>query len=184
VNICTNSSVRLNASGAVSYAWSPTTGLSNPNISNPIANPATTTTYTVVGTDANGCTNIDQMTVNVMESAGISAGNDVTICEGNIVQLNAVGGSNYTWSPSTGLNNPNIANPVAIPTQTTTYVVTGASTNGCPAVDTVVINVSPKPEAVACEDKMICRGDSIQLIVTTHAQYSWSPTNTLLNRFL
>ena len=45
----------------------------------------------------------------------------------------------------------------------------------------MTVFVNPNPEAVACEDKIICRGDSIQLVVTTHAQYSWSPTNTLLN---
>ena len=181
VTICTNATTSLSASGAVNYSWSPAQGLSNPNIANPLANPSTTTTYTVIGTDFNGCTNIDQVTVAVIESTGISAGNDVTICEGNIVQLNAVGGSNYVWSPSTGLNNPNIANPIAIPTVTTTYTVTGISQNGCPSVDEVVIFVNPRPDAIACEDKTICSGESIQLIVTTHAQYSWSPTNTLLN---
>ena len=181
VTICANAFTRLSASGAMTYTWSPTIGLSNPNIANPIATPSVTTTYTVTGTTVNGCANIDQVTVEVMENTGISAGNDVTTCEGNIVQLNAFGGSNYAWSPSTGLNNPNIANPIATPTTTTTYTVTGVSANGCPAIDTVTIFVNPRPEAIACEDKMICRGDSIQLIVTTHAQYSWSPTNTLLN---
>jgi len=181
VTICANASTRLNAAGAISYTWSPTAGLSNPNIANPIVNPSNTTTYTVTGTDINGCTNTDQITVFVMESTGISTGNDVTICEGNIVQLNAIGGSNYVWSPAIGLNNPNIANPIATPTATTTYTVTGVSTNGCPAIDTVTIFVTPRPEVIACEDKTICRGESVQLIATTHAQYSWSPTNTLLN---
>ncbi len=181
VTICANASTRLSASGAISYTWSPAIGLSNSNIANPIANPSVTTTYIVTGVDANGCSNTDQLTVSVMENTGISAGNDVTICDGNIVQLNAFGGSNYTWSPTTGLNNPNIANPIATPTTTTTYTVTGVSANGCPAIDEVTIFVNPRPEAIACEDKMICRGESIQLIVTTHAQYSWSPTNTLLN---
>ena len=181
VTICANASTNLSASGAVSYSWSPVTGLSNPTIANPIATPAMTTTYTVTGTAINGCTNEAQVTVFVMGNTGISAGNDTTICEGNMVQLNAIGGSNYSWSPATGLSNPNIANPVATPSVTTTYTVTGVSTNGCPVVDMVTITVLPNPEAIACEDKTICLGDSIQLIVTTHAQYSWSPTNTLLN---
>ncbi len=179
--ICTGTSVQLIASGANTYSWSPTTGLNNPNISNPIANPTTTTTYTVTGTDVNGCVNTDQVTVTVIEGAGITASGNVTICEGEGTTLNVAGGTNYTWSPATGLNNPFSPNPVANPTVTTTYTVTSTSINGCPAIANVTVFVNPPPNAIACEDKMICLGDSIQLIVTTHAQYSWSPSNTLLN---
>ncbi len=181
VDICAGASTRLNASGANAYVWSPIVGLSNPNLSNPIATPLVTTTYTVTGTDANGCTHTDQVTVNVVENAGISAGLPTTICEGETTQLVATGGTNYQWSPATGLNSTNIANPIANPTVTTTYTLTGVSANGCPSISTLTVTVLPKPEPVACEDKMICLGDSIQLIVTTFAQYSWSPTNSLIN---
>ncbi|MFT3679576.1 MAG: sugar-binding protein [Ferruginibacter sp.] len=56
--------------------------------------------------------------------------NDTSICQGSAVQLSASGGTGgYIWSPATGLNNPNIANPVATPTTTTTYTVTSQSVN-------------------------------------------------------
>jgi len=181
VDICAGASTRLSVSGAVSYSWSPIAGLNNPNLSNPIATPLVTTTYTVTGTDANGCTDTDEVTVNVMESSGISAGLPVTICEGESTQLTATGGTNYQWSPAAGLSSTTIANPIANPTVTTTYTLTGVSANGCPSISTVTVTVLPKPEPVACEDKTICLGDSIQLIVTTFAQYSWSPTNSLIN---
>lgn len=48
----------------------------------------------------------------------------------------------YSWSPITGLNNPNIANPIASPTTTTTYTMT-ATANGCSNSDAVVVNVNP-----------------------------------------
>jgi hypothetical protein len=54
----------------------------------------------------------------------VNAGNDDTICKGASVLLNASGGLTYAWSPTTGLNNPNISNPAASPDTTTTYVVT------------------------------------------------------------
>ncbi len=67
---------------------------------------------------------------------------DVTICAGNSVQLNTTGGSNYSWSPATGLSNPNVADPIATPANTTLYIV--SSVNGsCSLQDTVLITVIP-----------------------------------------
>jgi gliding motility-associated-like protein len=178
--ICIGETAQLNATGGTTYRWSPSTGLNNINIANPLATPSVTTTYEVTVTDANGCEASDQVTVFVNTGTSITASADATICDGESIQLNVTGGTNYTWTPSTGLSNANIANPIANPTSTTTYIVNSLA-NGCPASDTVIIRVLPKPEAVACADKTICRGDSIQLIVTTHAQYAWSPSNTLID---
>ncbi|MEP6673760.1 MAG: gliding motility-associated C-terminal domain-containing protein [Ferruginibacter sp.] len=53
---CILSTTKLNAYGASTYVWSPTTSLSDAFISNPIASPDKTTLYKVTGTAANGCT--------------------------------------------------------------------------------------------------------------------------------
>jgi len=60
-------STQLNATGGVQYSWYPTTGLSDPNIADPIAQPPVTTTYTVTVTDANGCSDTDDVTVEVLD---------------------------------------------------------------------------------------------------------------------
>ena len=60
-------SAQLNATGAETYVWTPAAGLSNPAIPNPVAMPAVTTTYTVTGTDSQGCTDSDEVTVNVID---------------------------------------------------------------------------------------------------------------------
>ncbi len=66
---CSNvESSQLNATvpyGSGSYTWSPTTGLSNPNIANPVATPSDTTTYTVTYDDGLGCVDSDEMTIAV-----------------------------------------------------------------------------------------------------------------------
>jgi len=62
---CSSGSTQLEASGAQSYTWLPTTGVSNPAISNPVASPSTTTTYTVTGIDAAGCVGKADITVKV-----------------------------------------------------------------------------------------------------------------------
>jgi gliding motility-associated-like protein len=57
--------IQLAASGAVSYQWTPASGLSCVNCASPQASPSTTTTYTVTGTDQNGCTGVESVTVRV-----------------------------------------------------------------------------------------------------------------------
>jgi hypothetical protein len=73
-------SAQLNATGGVSYSWDPTTGLSDPNIANPVAQPSVTTTYTVTVTDANGCQDTDDITVNVMDVRCGHNMNKVLVC--------------------------------------------------------------------------------------------------------
>ena len=75
--------------GSVSpvVSWSPSATLSNASILNPVASPSTTTTYTLTAT-ANGCTNQDQMTVNIGSSATLSV-NNATICSGQSATLTA-----------------------------------------------------------------------------------------------
>jgi PKD repeat protein len=65
--LCSGTSVQLRASGAVSYRWTPTDGLDDPTSPQPIASPATTTTYTVSGTDADGCKSVGTITVQVVD---------------------------------------------------------------------------------------------------------------------
>lgn len=66
VSIQLGNSTALGATGGVSYTWSPATGLSCTNCTTPTASPTITTTYTVIGTDANGCTDLATVTVYVI----------------------------------------------------------------------------------------------------------------------
>ncbi|MBA3664444.1 MAG: choice-of-anchor L domain-containing protein [Bacteroidetes bacterium] len=67
---------------------------------------------------------------------------DQLICKGKSLHLLASGANSYTWFPSSGLNNISIANPVASPSVTTTYSVSGTTTGNCTSVDYVTISVS------------------------------------------
>lgn len=73
-------SAQLNATGGITYSWSPTEGLSDPNIGNPIAQPETSTLYTVTVTDENGCTATDDVFVEVMDIRCGNNLNKVLIC--------------------------------------------------------------------------------------------------------
>ncbi|MBK7306089.1 MAG: gliding motility-associated C-terminal domain-containing protein [Chitinophagaceae bacterium] len=69
---CAFKSATIFASGGNQYFWSPSTGLSNPNISSPVATPSNTQTYTVLVTDATGCTNTDTVTIFIKKAASLA----------------------------------------------------------------------------------------------------------------
>lgn len=133
----------------VSYSWSPSSGLNNAAISNPIANPNTTTTYTLTATkDATGCTTKDTVVVTVDKSTVVSdAGADflktcATNPSGRQIGISPVIGASYSWSPTLGLDNTTIANPVANPNVTTTYTVTTTKdVTGCTTTDSITVTV-------------------------------------------
>ncbi len=84
---------------------------------------STTGTYRDTIPSSTGCDSIITTSLTV-GSASVDAGNNVSICNGQNTQLNATGGLTYSWGPAGSLSNPNIANPLATPTVTTTYTVT------------------------------------------------------------
>lgn len=143
--ICLGSVASLTATGGTTYNWTPSTGLSSSTVANPSASPTSTSTYTVTGTDANGCMANDMVTITVFPLPSVNAGVDQMICMGTSTGLSASGGLMYNWTPSSGLSNSTIANPMASPTSTTTYTVTGSDANGCTANDMVTITVKPLP---------------------------------------
>ncbi len=83
--ICTGSQVTLNGSGAVSYTWD--NGVTN----NVAFTPSGTTTFTVTGTDANGCSNTATETVTLSPAPSLGAITQATVCSGNIATFELTG---------------------------------------------------------------------------------------------
>ncbi len=181
ISICSGTSATLNASGGIYYSWLPITGLSNSSASNTMANPTTTTNYTVTVTDINNCSNSDNVTITVNSLPSANAGNDTSICFGASATLNASGGISYSWLPSTGISNPNIANPNVSITTITTYTVTVTDANNCSNSDNVTISVNPLPAVNAGSDVSICIGGNTILNATGGSIYNWFPTTNLSN---
>ncbi len=144
LEFCTGGFGTLTASGADTYTWSPSTNLSSTTGSSVEVNPATTTSYTVIGTDANLCTNSATATVTVFPLPVVSV-DDANICLGATATLIASGAATYLWSPTTGLSAVVGSSVEANPTTTTTYTVTGTSANFCTNTATVTVTVKPLP---------------------------------------
>lgn len=102
-----------------------------------------------------------------------------TICNGDPVQLNATGGIHYTWSPAESLNDPNIPNPIATPTETTVYYVSMDFNEGCAIVDSVIVRVIREPVVDLTNTENICMNDSITIIASGGLTYNWAPNNQI-----
>ncbi|MBU1720604.1 MAG: PKD domain-containing protein [Bacteroidetes bacterium] len=167
------------------YQWSPSGYLSNPNVAQPIATPQVTTNYTVTVINADGCSATDAVTVTVTPVTLANAGPNDTIECGDtvpvIIGTPAVAGMVYSWSPATGLSNPSIAQPSALPSGTTNYTLTVSDTvNGCISTDVVLVKVNNTPYVEAGPNKTLACNDPVGVQIGTAAifgySYSWSPS--------
>ncbi|MCC7029674.1 MAG: hypothetical protein IT257_05155, partial [Chitinophagaceae bacterium] len=166
-----------------SYAWLPATGLITASSAMPVVIIATSVTYTITVTGANGCTATDVVVVNVNTTPPTAdAGPDKNLncaTTSSAIGTAAIAGSSYSWSPAAGLNANNVAQPVASPNTTTSYTVTVTGANGCTATDVVTVNVNKTPPTVdAGPDKNLNCSLTSATIGTAGiagSTYNWSP---------
>ncbi len=179
--VCEGGSVQLFASGGLPtmYVWDADPTLSATDVFNPTATPTSSTTYTVTGTDINGCSNTSDVFVLVYDLPPVDAGADASICIGDSVQLMASGATDYGWDFDPTLSALDISDPWASPITTRTYTVTGEDDNGCINEDDVIITVNTIPDVSAGTDMTICMGDSIQLMATGAVIYTWDADPSL-----
>lgn len=149
--VCQGDSIRLqvnnlNPNQVLTYVWTPTTEIvSGANTATPVIRPTANRTYYVQATNAQGCTTRDSAVIKFSAVQPITVtATPTTIVAGQTSQITAtnIPGYTYSWTPPTGLNNPNIPNPIASPTQTTTYRLTATNPDGCPQVREVTITVN------------------------------------------
>ncbi len=175
---CEGGSVTLTSSSQVNNFWN-ITGLDQFNQAITVT---TSGAYSVAVVNDFGCADTSEsIVVEVLPADQISANNDTTVCAGSVLQFNASGGTNYVWSPSIYLSGTIIANPVCIPFETTTYVVTGSSTCGSGS-DTIVVTVNPIVDTDLGEDITVCQNETLVLSVenVAGASYLWGPAEAII----
>lgn len=176
-SVCNNQSVQLQASGANTYTWSPSAGLSSTTGNTVTTNPSSTTTYTVTGSNAAGCTSNATAIITVNASPNVSVNNG-SVCVGQSTTLTASGASSYSWAPNTGINSTTGAQVSVNPSTTTTYTVTGTGAGGCTASATAIVTVN-NPPLIAVNSASICAGGSVTLTASGASTYTWAPAATL-----
>ena len=146
-SVCTGFSETLTGTGALSYNWSG-------GISDGISFiPGSTATYTVTGTDGNGCKNTatQTITVNPLPTVGINA-SATTVCAGTSVTLNGTGATTYVWSGGV------FDGTSFLPGSTGTYLVTGTDINSCvnTATQTITVNNIPATPTLISGNTAVC----------------------------
>jgi hypothetical protein len=169
-SVCNGSSTSLTGGGASAFSWMPG-ALSGTTVSvSPVAN----TTYTVTGTDANGCTNTTTVAITVLTRPTVTATSSFTqVCNGSSATLNGGGASTYNWMPG-NLNGASVSTPI---TATTAFTVTGTAANGCTSTATINITMLPTPTvAAASNTPTVCSGNSVNLTSAGNGvNYIWFP---------
>ena len=177
ITVCAGLSATLNATGAVSYSW-------NNGVTQAIPfYPNATTTYTVTGTGANGCSNQDQVVVNVSTGPTVSVTPNQIVCANapatlSAASTNSMGGF---WTTTNGLGtiSPNVSNGTVTYTPTTndpvvvnlTYVASNACGN---ASQSTSVTVLPIPTVNAGPDIASCSGLPVTLSATSNGFITWN----------
>jgi gliding motility-associated-like protein len=156
-SICPDDQLTLNAGGAVNYTWS--SDISDPSLTgqensiNPLVAPLANTTYTLTGTDANGCVNSDNVSVTVKERmfADFTLSQNA-VCEGDPLIVTYSGNGNnsaiYNWNFDGGVSattgqGPHTVSWTGNGTKTITLEVTQLACISAPFTQTVEVNAMP-----------------------------------------
>jgi uncharacterized repeat protein (TIGR03803 family) len=157
-SVCTGGTLTLSSSGVLSPTWD--LGV----IEGQSFTPSSTLTYTVSGSDANGCSNTNTISIPVNTLPTISITPSTTlVCSGLPVTLTSSGAVTYVW------NNGVLEGQVFNPTATNTYIVTGTDVNNCSNTNSVVITVNPLPATPVITANLpnpICVNTSVTLSAT------------------
>ncbi len=159
--ICIGDSILLDAS--YSYGANPLQYLWDQGLGSGVSHnvqPALTTTYQLIVTDANNCLDTGDITIAVNSLPVSNAGSDTSVCYGDTITLDAsasAGAPNLSYSWSQGAGYAVVVN--VIPLTTTNYSLTVTDGNGCSSTDDVVVNVISLPHANAGMDEAICNQD-------------------------
>lgn len=183
--ICLTDSIVLTTnSDALRYNWTPASSLNNATLQSPVATPVLPSTNYHVIASIGKCIAEDDVVITTVPYPAANAGTDSTICIGQSIQLNASGGSIYSWSPRLFLNNSNIANPVSqSPQQDIRYIVTVRDVLGCPkpVSDTMYLTVAKIIADAGPADTNVVLGQPLLLNASGSTNYEWTPSTWLSN---
>ncbi len=142
-SICEGQTVQLAASGGTDYTWSPVDYLTNSTLATPITTPLKSVTYKVVVGLGNCPKDSTFVRIDIHPRPTVDAGQNIKLYAGNSAQINATASPVKTiqWTPAEGLDNPDILQPTATPSQTTQYIAFVTDEYGCTDSDSVLISV-------------------------------------------
>jgi hypothetical protein len=171
--VCQGSSITFNGNGAQTYSWSGGVIDAVPFIV------TSNGTYTVTGTDANGCVDTAVASINVLNLPTVGANaTSNAVCAGGSVTLTGTGANTYTWA------SPVIDGVAFVPASTATYTVTGTDANGCSDTSSILVTVNSLPTVtVNLTFSPICFDDANAVLTGAPSGGNWSGNGVTGNAF-
>jgi hypothetical protein len=166
-SICSGSSTLLTVSGAATYLWQPG-NFTGPSVS---VSPVASTTFTVTGTNVQGCTDTATVNITVHALPAVTANSaNPMLCAGDSAILYGGGADLYSWSGGV------LDSITFVPSSTSTYTVTGTEMqHGCVNTATLQLTVSPVPLVAAnASATSVCAGEYITFTGSGANGYTWS----------
>ena len=174
---CNGDAMLLSVSGASEYSWSPAEGLNFANISNPIAFPLFSTTYTVTGTNSCGT---DELEVEVLvQEIAVSISADTLVCYDQAFTVTASGADTYIWQPAENFINRRVNPAQATLESSGVITVTGFDSLGCFATASKFIRLFPRANVRLGNDRIINFGDEVMLESFSIYPIVWEPSPSL-----
>ncbi len=186
--LCIGESTGLQASGAHTYLWSPSQGLSSTSIPNPVATPTVTTQYRVIGYDAYGCfTDTNYVKILVGPKPTLNLGPDLTLTTGTTITFNPVTTNgpivSWTWDPAPGLSCTNCPSPTVTVKENGYYVLNIRNSFGCLTRDTVLVFVFCKSAQVFIPNAFTPDGDGLNDVLMVRGKGIFVRTFRIFNRW-
>ena len=179
--VCAGDPIAVAVQGAWNYLWSPANVVTDSTASNTIASVGNTTTLTVVGMQSACPNDSASLIINMLPIPSISGLNDTTLCQGDVIMMGAVSSDTIiSWSPSNGLSDSSILNPVVSVGATALYTLT-ISNGICQTSDSILITVIQMNPPEAGDDLDLCSRETAAIGDTTPTGFSylWSPASGL-----
>lgn len=172
--VCSGSSLTLNGTGGINYTWNPG-GLNGTAV---VVSPLVSTTYSVTGVNAAGCSNSATVSVNINSLPTPSVFYNNPLCEGQTLYLTGSGGITYSWSGpnafSSSIQNPTIT-PVSL-VNSGVYALTVTDANACVNTTSIAVVISFAP-SVTVSSGPACVNSNLLLSASGGNTYSWSGPN-------
>ncbi len=174
--VCPGANVQLEASGGLFYEWSPTEGLNDATIANPIATVNETTLFQVVVSDSCGSDTLEVL-VEVFE-ANIEIVADTIMCRGDTipVNINLSNVQQIEWTPAEVFSDPFGVPTTISPYNSVTIGISGVTLDGCEVAGELFVQVDTLEPIIDLIDSVrICRGSSVEVTASGANTYEWSP---------
>ena len=161
-NVCVDEVFQLFAGGGVTYEWTNGASAGAPmKISE-------TTSFKVIGRDANGCSGEDSLVITVLIPPVVAGASKTSLCKGDTFSLSESGAQTYVWE------NGVLAGSSITADSTATYIVTGTDAQGCTGIDSIEVVVFAPNVIASASDSNLCQGESFTLNATGAASYVWN----------